>query len=77
MRLPTGKHDLIGECSTTAAQLRLGPAETNTQSLINPKKVGKKKYSNSGVLKLMAMGSKEELTFLHHIRKGTQVTTLH
>jgi len=68
-----GKHDLIGECLTSAAQMRYGPSDVNTQALINPKKVGKKKYVNSGVLKMMDMGSREELGFLHHIRKGAQI----
>jgi len=68
-----GKHDLIGECLTSAAFMRYGPCETNTQALINPKKKDKKKYMNSGVLKMMHMGTKEELGFLHHIRKGTQI----
>uniref|UniRef100_A0A2P2HZT6 Copine-8-like n=1 Tax=Hirondellea gigas TaxID=1518452 RepID=A0A2P2HZT6_9CRUS len=68
-----GKHDLIGECNTTVSQMRLGPVESNVLNLINPKKLGKKKYTNSGVLKLMNMGTREELTFLHHIRKGTQM----
>lgn len=71
--VPPGKHDLIGECTTTVSQLRQGPCEANTQSLVNPKKVGKKKYVNSGVLKLMSMGTREELSFLHHLRQGSQV----
>jgi len=68
-----GKHDLIGECTTTVGHLRSGPGEANTHALINPKKVGKKKYTNSGVLKMMSLGSKEELSFIHHIRKGAQI----
>ncbi|XP_018022776.1 copine-8 [Hyalella azteca] len=68
-----GKHDLIGECETTVAQMRMGPCEANTQSLINPKKLSKKKYTNSGVLKLMEMGTRDELSFLHYIRQGCQL----
>lgn len=68
-----GKHDLIGECTTTVAQMRQGPCEANTQSLLNPKKVGKKKYTNSGVLKLMSMGTREELSFLYYLRNGSQI----
>ncbi|KAF2361527.1 De-etiolated protein 1 Det1 [Trinorchestia longiramus] len=53
--------------------MRLGPSEANTQSLINPKKLNKKKYTNSGVLKLMEMGTRDELSFLHYIRMGCQM----
>lgn len=68
-----GKHDLIGECTTTVAQLKQGCCEANTQALINPKKVGKKKYDNSGVLKLMGVSTREEMTFVDYIRNGVQI----
>ncbi|RWS29356.1 copine-8-like protein [Leptotrombidium deliense] len=48
------EHDFIGSCTTTLKKLSEGPSHGNIFELVNPRKVGKKNYSNSGFLKLMS-----------------------
>lgn len=53
-----GSHDLIGEFTTSLAQLMTqvgaGPSELKWEC-INPKKTTKRKYKNSGVVKLLSI----------------------
>lgn len=67
-------HDLIGEFYTNVRTLAEGPGPANEYELINKKKQAKKKkYKNSGVVKLMSFGIREEATFLDYIRGGLQM----
>ncbi|KAL1420745.1 hypothetical protein MTO96_004476 [Rhipicephalus appendiculatus] len=69
-----GGHDLIGEFYTNVRTLAEGPGPANEYELINKKKQAKKKkYKNSGVVKLMSFGIREEATFLDYIRGGLQM----
>ncbi|XP_064487021.1 copine-8-like isoform X2 [Ornithodoros turicata] len=69
-----GGHDLIGEFYTNVKTLALGPGTRNEYELINKKKQAKKKsYKNSGIVKLMSFGIREEATFLDYIRGGLQM----
>ena len=45
-----GSHDFIGYFTLTLTQLRDRNADHHTYELINPKKLKKKKYENSGGL---------------------------
>lgn len=67
-------HDHIGEFYTNVRTLAQGPGPANEYELINKKKQAKKKkYKNSGVVKLMSFGIREEATFLDYIRGGLQM----
>ncbi|KAH9363687.1 hypothetical protein HPB48_022221 [Haemaphysalis longicornis] len=69
-----GGHELIGEFHTNVRTLCQGPGPDNEYELINAqKKAAKKKYKNSGVVKLMSFLIREEPTFLDYIRGGMQM----
>ncbi|EDQ89579.1 uncharacterized protein MONBRDRAFT_36908 [Monosiga brevicollis MX1] len=61
-----GGHDLIGICETTLAQLKSG---TQKLELIRAKKVGRKNYTNSGVLTIRT-SIEASFTFLDFLRNG-------
>ncbi|XP_069369186.1 copine-3-like isoform X1 [Paralichthys olivaceus] len=70
----SGSHDLIGSFQTTLAELQLGthisPAEFEC---INPKKLKKKNYKNSGVICIKRCQLVKEYTFLDYIMGGCQI----
>ncbi|KAK8764365.1 hypothetical protein V5799_033022, partial [Amblyomma americanum] len=69
-----GSHDLIGEFHTNVRTLSQGPGPTNEYELINKKKQAKKKrYKNSGKVKLVSFKIREQATFLDYIRGGMQM----
>ncbi|XP_077546757.1 copine-8-like [Haemaphysalis longicornis] len=69
-----GGHDLIGEFYTNVRTLSQGPGPANEYQLINPEKQAKKRrYKNSGVVKLMSIIVHEVFTFLDFIRAGLQM----
>lgn len=69
-----GSHDLIGTFQATLAELQLGthvsPAEFEC---INPKKLRKKNYKNSGVICIKKCELLKEFTFLDYIMGGCQM----
>ncbi|XP_062297568.1 copine-3-like isoform X1 [Scomber scombrus] len=70
----SGSHDLIGEFKTTFAELQAGthgsPAGFNC---INPKKLKKRGYQNSGVIFIRRCQVEKEYTFLDYIMGGCQI----
>ncbi|XP_062235200.1 copine-3-like isoform X1 [Platichthys flesus] len=70
----SGSHDLIGSFQTTLAELQVGthisPAEFEC---INPKKLKKKKYKNSGVICVKRCQLVKDYTFLDYIMGGCQI----
>lgn len=70
----SSSHDLIGEFYTNVRALCQGPGSANEYELIHPrKKAEKKKYKNSGVVKLVSFIVREAFTFLDYIRGGMQM----
>ncbi|XP_034429040.1 copine-3-like isoform X2 [Hippoglossus hippoglossus] len=70
----SGSHDLIGSFQTTLAELQVGthvfPAEFEC---INPKKLKKKNYKNSGVICVKRCQLVKDYTFLDYIMGGCQI----
>ncbi|KAM9331608.1 copine-3-like isoform 3-T3 [Pholidichthys leucotaenia] len=68
-----GSHELIGSFKTTLAEMQTGthicPAEFEC---INPKKLKKKNYNNSGVICVKQCQVQKEYTFLDFIMGGCQ-----
>ncbi|XP_067434043.1 copine-3-like isoform X1 [Thunnus thynnus] len=68
-----GSHDLIGSFETTLAEMQTGthisPAE---MKCINPKKLKKRGYQNSGVILFKRCQVEKEFTFLDYIMGGCQ-----
>ncbi|XP_042255812.1 copine-3-like isoform X2 [Thunnus albacares] len=68
-----GSHDLIGSFETTLAEMQTGthisPAELKC---INPKKLKKRGYQNSGVILFKRCQVEKEFTFLDYIMGGCQ-----
>ncbi|KAK2571445.1 Copine-8 [Acropora cervicornis] len=66
-----GGHDLIGIFSTTVNELKSSPGMTF--EVINPKKIKKKGYQNSGTISLVRSKLEQQPSFLDFIRGGTQI----
>ncbi|XP_040922317.1 copine-3-like isoform X2 [Toxotes jaculatrix] len=70
----SGSHDLIGSFKATLAEMQMGthvlPAEFQ---FINPKKLKKKNYKNSGVVCIKRCQVQREYTFLDYIMGGCQI----
>ncbi|XP_044032877.1 copine-3-like [Siniperca chuatsi] len=70
----SGSHDLIGSFKATLAEMQMGthiyPAEFEC---INPKKLKKKNYKNSGVICIKHCQVLKEYTFLDYIMGGCQI----
>ena len=66
-----GSHDLIGEFTTTLGELQ--SEKLITWDLINPKKVSKKKYKNSGTISISSVRVFEKYSFLDYILGGCQI----
>ena len=66
-----GSHDLIGEFTTTLGELL--SEKLTTWDLINPKKVSKKKYKNSGTISISSVKVFEKYSFLDYIFGGCQI----
>ncbi|CAG6021074.1 unnamed protein product [Menidia menidia] len=69
-----GRHDFIGEFTTSYRELSRGQNQFNVYEVLNPKKKGKKKkYINSGTVTLLSFKVDSEYTFVDFIRGGTQL----
>uniref|UniRef100_A0A8C7YG52 Copine family member IX n=1 Tax=Oryzias sinensis TaxID=183150 RepID=A0A8C7YG52_9TELE len=69
-----GRHDFIGEFTTSYRELSRGQNQFNVYEVLNPKKKGKKKkYINSGTVTLLSFKVESEYTFVDFIRGGTQL----
>lgn len=70
----SGSHSLIGSFKATLAEMQLGthisPAEFEC---VNPKKLKKKNYKNSGVICIKNCQLVKEFTFLDYIMGGCQI----
>eukprot|EP00730_Choanoeca_flexa_P007182 TRINITY_DN12293_c1_g1_i4.p1 TRINITY_DN12293_c1_g1~~TRINITY_DN12293_c1_g1_i4.p1 ORF type:complete len:533 (+),score=126.03 TRINITY_DN12293_c1_g1_i4:208-1806(+) len=66
-----GGHDLIGRFETTLTALLEGSGKS--YELINPKKTGRSKYTNSGELTIEANYQKKTASFLDYLRNGYQI----
>ncbi|XP_070708666.1 copine-3-like [Pempheris klunzingeri] len=70
----SGSHDLIGSFKTTLAEMQMGthtsPAEFEC---INPKKLKKRNYKNSGVICIKDCRVVKEFTFLDYVMGGCQI----
>ncbi|KAM7370134.1 hypothetical protein PAMP_011414 [Pampus punctatissimus] len=70
----SGSHDLIGSFKTTLAELQMGTHLTPAEfECINPKKLKKKGYQNSGVICIKRCQVEKEFTFLDYIMGGCQI----
>uniref|UniRef100_A0A8D3CPW5 Copine-3 n=1 Tax=Scophthalmus maximus TaxID=52904 RepID=A0A8D3CPW5_SCOMX len=66
-----GSHDLIGSFKTTLAELQVGTHISPVEfECINPKKLKKKNYKNSGVICVKRC---QEYTFLDYVMGGCQI----
>lgn len=65
------KHELIGSATLTLNELINANAENTQIPLIDPKKVGKKKYQNSGTLQVKKCHIETVVSFLDYIQGGT------
>ena len=66
-----GSHDLIGEFTTTLGELL--SQKLLTWELINPHKVSKKKYKNSGTITISSVKVFQKYSFLDYIFGGCQI----
>ncbi|XP_064398173.1 copine-1-like [Halichondria panicea] len=66
-----GSHDLIGEFTTSLAELSGGSVKS--WPCINPKKLSKKKYTNSGTVRLEKITETKMYSFLEYIMGGCQI----
>ena len=66
-----GSHDLIGEFTTTLGELL--SEKLLTWELINPHKVSKKKYKNSGTITISSVKVFDRFSFLDYILGGCQI----
>lgn len=66
-----GSHDLIGVFTTSLAEMSGGSVKS--WPCINPKKLGKKKYTDSGTVKLESITVTKLYSFLDYIMGGCQV----
>lgn len=69
-----GSHDLIGSFQVTLAEMQMGTHFTPAEfECINPKKLKKKNYKNSGVICIKRCQVVKEFTFLDYIMGGCQL----
>jgi len=69
-----GGHDFIGDCNTTMEELAEGEDFQILQfDLINPKKVEKKGYRNSGQIVVKSVTIEQDTTFLDYVRGGLKI----
>ncbi|KAM9839662.1 copine-3-like [Aulostomus maculatus] len=69
-----GSHDLIGSCRTTLAEMQVGTHVNPVEfECINPKKLKKKDYKNSGIIYIKNCQVEHEYTFLDYIMGGCQL----
>uniref|UniRef100_A0A8D2ZJ73 Copine-3 n=1 Tax=Scophthalmus maximus TaxID=52904 RepID=A0A8D2ZJ73_SCOMX len=69
-----GSHDLIGSFKTTLAELQVGTHISPVEfECINPKKLKKKNYKNSGVICVKRCQVLKEYTFLDYVMGGCQI----
>jgi len=69
-----GGHDFIGDCNTTMEELSQGEDFQILQfDLINPKKVEKKGYHNSGQIVVKSIKIEQDNTFLDYVRGGLKI----
>ncbi|XP_060081518.1 copine-3-like isoform X2 [Ylistrum balloti] len=68
-----GSHDFIGGFKTTVKEMMGASNNEIPFPCINPKKQGKKKYENSGVVYLTNFELKRPMTFLDYIYGGMQI----
>nr|CBN81767.1 Copine-3 [Dicentrarchus labrax] len=70
----SGSHDLIGSFKATLAEMQMGTHISPVEfECINPKKLKKKNYKNSGVICIKQCQVVKELTFLDYIMGGCQI----
>ncbi|XP_035518428.1 copine-3-like isoform X2 [Morone saxatilis] len=70
----SGSHELIGSFKTTLAEMQIGTHISPVEfECINPKKLTKKNYKNSGVICIKQCQVVKELTFLDYIMGGCQI----
>lgn len=69
----SGKDDFIGSFMTTLRSLSSAAIECTKYPCINEKKVGKKKYTNSGHVLVKRYRVEKQLTFLDYIQGGTSM----
>jgi len=69
-----GGHDFIGDCNTTMDELAQGEDFQIMQfDLINPKKVERKGYQNSGQIVVKSVKIEQDTTFLDYVRGGLKI----
>ncbi|KAK2858643.1 hypothetical protein Q5P01_003263 [Channa striata] len=69
-----GSHELIGSFKTTLAEMQAGTHMTPAAfECINPKKLQKKKYKNSGFISIKRIQVQKEYSFLDYIMGGCQI----
>jgi len=69
-----GGHDFIGDCNTTMDELAQGEDFQILQfDLINPKKVDRKGYENSGQIVVKSVKIEQDTTFLDYVRGGLKI----
>lgn len=70
----SGSHALIGSFKTTLAEMQMGTATSPAEfECVNPKKLKKKDYKNSGVICIRRCELVKEFTFLDYIMGGCQI----
>ncbi|XP_059090239.1 copine-8-like [Tigriopus californicus] len=69
----SGKDDFIGSFMTSLRSLSSAAIERTKYPCINEKKVGKKKYTNSGLVYVKSYRTEKQLTFLDYIQGGTSM----
>uniref|UniRef100_A0A3P9BEA6 Copine family member 9 n=1 Tax=Maylandia zebra TaxID=106582 RepID=A0A3P9BEA6_9CICH len=76
-----GSHDFIGEFTTSYRELSRGQSQFNVYEVLNPKKKGKKKkYINSGTVRLVSVSCQQLSRFMgmtHSRSNPSQPTSLH
>jgi len=69
-----GGHDFIGHCNTSMEELAQGEGFQILQfDLINPKKVDRKGYQNSGQIVVKSVKIEQDTTFLDYVRGGLKI----
>ncbi|KAK5576669.1 hypothetical protein RB653_007813 [Dictyostelium firmibasis] len=69
-----GDHDLIGRFTTTTDEILRGLKPE--YQLINPKKLGKSNYNNSGVIKFYMSRIQGDPTFLDYLNGGLEINLM-
>lgn len=68
-----GSHDFIGSFHTTLKELSIAMVENKDFPLINPKKLSKKGYKHSGLVKLKTFKVESKDSFVDYIQAGTSL----